>query len=132
MAMVIAMLEKYSLAGRMTGARCRMAGGGAHSAPPGVFRGRMMIVRIPAFVRLPSSVRMALLVLLGAGTIAQAQDSSAVQPWQIIRPPQSSLVFARDGSLIGQIGREWRTNVSLAALPPYVYQAFVAVEDRRF
>lgn len=75
---------------------------------------------------------MALLVLLGAGTIAQAQDSSAVQPWQIIRPPQSSLVFARDGSLIGQIGREWRTNVSLAALPPYVYQAFVAVEDRRF
>ena len=52
--------------------------------------------------------------------------------WRIISPPQSSLVFARDGSLIGEIGREWRTSVSIRTLPKFVGQAFVAVEDHRF
>ncbi len=42
------------------------------------------------------------------------------------------MVLARDGSLIGEIGREWRTLVSLKTLPPYVAQAFIAVEDQRF
>ncbi len=66
--------------------------------------------------------------LLLAGPVAAQQ----VEPWQIIRPPQSSLVFARDGSLIGEIGTEWRTNVSIRTLPSYVPRAFIAVEDRRF
>src|SRR4051812_1464784 len=52
--------------------------------------------------------------------------------WQIVPQPQSSLVFARDGSLIGEIGRESRTTVSIRTLPKYVGQAFVAVEDQRF
>ncbi|MBA3853736.1 MAG: carboxypeptidase [Gemmatimonas sp.] len=81
------------------------------------------------FVRRSS---LAALLLIGAGRVARAQDSSAVQAWQIIPPPQSSLVLARDGSLIGEIGREWRTSISLASLPRYVHGAFVAVEDRRF
>jgi len=54
------------------------------------------------------------------------------EPWRIVRPAQSSLVLARDGSLIGEIGREWRTNIAIASLPAHVPQAFVAVEDRRF
>ena len=54
------------------------------------------------------------------------------EPWRLIRPPQSSLVFARDGSLIGEIGREWRTSIALGTLPAYVAQAFIAVEDQRF
>jgi len=41
-------------------------------------------------------------------------------------------VYARDGSLIGEIGRQLRTSVPLASLPRYVGQAFVAIEDRRF
>ena len=48
------------------------------------------------------------------------------------RPPQSSLVYARDGSLIGEIGSEWRTSVSIRTLPKYVGEAFIAVEDKRF
>ncbi|MFL5606052.1 MAG: penicillin-binding protein 1A, partial [Gemmatimonadaceae bacterium] len=52
--------------------------------------------------------------------------------WQIVPQPQTSLVFARDGSLIGEIGRESRTSVSIRTLPRYVGQAFVAVEDQRF
>ena len=50
----------------------------------------------------------------------------------LIQPPQSSLVLARDGSLIGEIGPEWRTSISIRTLPAYVPQAFIAVEDKRF
>ena len=45
---------------------------------------------------------------------------------------QSSLVYARDGAFIGEIGSESRTSVSIRTLPKYVGQAFVAVEDQRF
>ena len=68
----------------------------------------------------------ALLLALGSRLEAQGEAS------RIVTPPQSSVVLARDGSLIGHIGREWRTNVSLSSLPAYVPAAFVAVEDRRF
>lgn len=82
--------------------------------------------------RLQSSVRLALVSLGCAASLAYAQDSSSVQPWQILPAPQSSLVLARDGSLIGEIGREWRTSIGIGTLPRYVPGAFVAVEDRRF
>jgi penicillin-binding protein 1A len=66
-----------------------------------------------------------------AGPLA-AQAPNAVQAWQIVPQPQSSLVFAKDGAYIGEIGRESRTSVSIRTLPKYVGQAFVAVEDQRF
>ena len=79
---------------------------------------------------------LASLALLAARAgVARAQQGGAapaVEAWQITPPPQSSLVFARDGSLIGEIGRQWRTNVSIRTLPKYLPQAFVAVEDHRF
>ncbi len=62
-------------------------------------------------------------------TVAQQGTGEA---WQIITPPQSSLVYARDGSLIGEIGPQWRTSVPIGTLPKYVGQAFIAVEDKRF
>lgn len=81
----------------------------------------------------------ALALLLAFGPTAAAQQvapsgapAPVVEPWQILRPAQSSLVLARDGSLIGEIGKEWRTSVLIGTLPRYVPGAFVAVEDRRF
>ncbi|MCL4213259.1 MAG: PBP1A family penicillin-binding protein [Gemmatimonadales bacterium] len=74
-------------------------------------------------------MRLRHLLLLAVATPLFAQQQ---EPWRIVRPPQSSLVLARDGSLIGEIGREWRTSISIATLPAHVPQAFVAVEDRRF
>lgn len=62
----------------------------------------------------------------------QAAEGQGGEPWRIVTPPQSSVVLARDGSLIGEIGGEWRTLVRLKTLPPYVAQAFIAVEDQRF
>ena len=63
-------------------------------------------------------------------TTAAAQ--APVEAWQIVVPPQASILFARDGSMIGELGPESRFNVSLRSLPKYVGQAFVAVEDQRF
>lgn len=72
-----------------------------------------------------------------AAPLLLAQQAPASKPatgeaWQIIPLAQSSLVYARDGSLIGEIGREWRTSVSIRTLPRYLPQAFIAVEDQRF
>jgi penicillin-binding protein 2D len=77
--------------------------------------------------------RFAVLVLAAlavAPHLARAQSTG--EPWQIVPQPQVSLVFARDGSFVGEIGRESRTSVSIRTLPRYVGQAFVAVEDHRF
>ena len=61
-----------------------------------------------------------------------ASQSPATEPWRFIQPSQSSQILARDGSLIGDVGRELRTSVSIRSLPRYVPQAFIAVEDQRF
>jgi penicillin-binding protein 1A len=77
---------------------------------------------------------------LATATSARAQNSVRVAPpppadveaWQLVPQPQSSLVFARDGSLVGEIGRQIRTSVALRTLPRYLANAFIAVEDQRF
>ena len=71
-------------------------------------------------------------VLLAQTAVAQDTSHKTGEAWQIVQLPQSSLVFARDNTLIGEIGREFRTSVSLASLPPHVAEAFIAVEDQRF
>src|SRR5437016_4827848 len=63
-------------------------------------------------------------------TVAAPRSTGPV--WQIVPQPQASLVYARDASLIGEIGMEIRTSVSIRTLPKFVGQAFVAVEDQRF
>jgi len=82
--------------------------------------------------RLRPAVACALAVLFAVSGPLAAQEREQNDPSRIIQPPQSSLVFARDGSLIGEIGRQKRTIVSIRSLPRYVGQAFVAVEDQRF
>lgn len=68
----------------------------------------------------------------GAAQQGTPQTHMSEEPWRIVALPQSSLVFGRDGSFIGETGREWRTNVPLRSLPKYVSAAFIAVEDQRF
>ncbi|MCX5762176.1 MAG: PBP1A family penicillin-binding protein, partial [Gemmatimonadetes bacterium] len=73
--------------------------------------------------------------LLAASLLSAQQPApkpSTGEAWQITPMIQSSLVHARDGSLVGEIGKEWRTSVSIRTLPRFVPQAFVAVEDHRF
>ena len=72
------------------------------------------------------------LAALSAALALPLAAQSTGPTWSIYTPPQSSLVYSRDGSLLGEIGAQWRTSVPLAALPLYVPQAFIAVEDQRF
>jgi penicillin-binding protein 1A len=73
-----------------------------------------------------------MLLLTPAFASSQQPKAADTEPWTITPMPQASLVLARDGSLIGEIGKEIRTNVSIKSLPKYLPQAFVAVEDHRF
>jgi penicillin-binding protein 1A len=76
--------------------------------------------------------RVALCAALAFAVVPRPSSLVAQEPWRLIPVPQSSLVYARDGSLIGEIGKELRTNVSIRSLPKYLPQAFVAIEDQRF
>jgi penicillin-binding protein 1A len=51
---------------------------------------------------------------------------------RIVRPPLATVVLDRNGGLLGEVGTQKRSWVRLIDLPPYVGQAFVAIEDRRF
>ena len=74
----------------------------------------------------------AIAILLATPTSNAAAQAPTGEAWRINTLPQASLVLANDGSLIGEVGRELRTSVSIRTLPKYVGQAFVAVEDQRF
>ena len=52
-----------------------------------------------------------------------------ISTWE---PEQTSKLLTYDGQLITEIGLERRTPVSLQALPSYIPQSFVAIEDKRF
>jgi len=80
------------------------------------------------------SLIVAAAIAVASSRLATAQDTTrrTGEVWQIVPLPQSTLVFARDSSPIGEIGREQRTSVPLKSLPAYVSQAFIAVEDQRF
>lgn len=67
-----------------------------------------------------------------ARVAAQATPGPTGEAWQIITPPQATLVLGRDGSVIGELGKERRVSIALRSLPKYVGYAFVAVEDKRF
>ena len=86
----------------------------------------------PVYHRAMSSHLLALSFAFAVLTPSAMHAQASTEPWQIVPQPQVSLVFARDGSLIGEIGRESRTSVAIRTLPKYVGQAFVAVEDHRF
>ena len=73
----------------------------------------------------------AALAALPVAAAAQAPAATG-EPWRIIPLPQSTVVLARDGSMIGEIGRQVRTSVPLRTLPKYLPAAFIAVEDKRF
>ena len=99
----------------------------------------MLTAIVPCCATMCASLCATLCAPVGATLTAQQpavaapkQVTPASEAWQIVPLQQSSLVYARDGSLIGEIGRQWRTSVSIASLPKYVGQAFIAVEDKRF
>ncbi len=59
-------------------------------------------------------------------------DCPSVAQIRTFESEQTSKLFSHDGQLLVEIGIERRTPVSLETLPEHVYQAFIAVEDKRF
>jgi len=47
-------------------------------------------------------------------------------------PKEATKLFAADGSLLAELAVERRTPIRMEALPRHVYNAFIAVEDKRF
>ncbi len=64
--------------------------------------------------------------------ICLADRCPSIAQITVWEPEQSSKLYARDGSLIHEFFQERRTVIDLADLPPYVAQAFIAIEDKRF
>ena len=77
------------------------------------------------------SFRAGLIPLIAAALLV-VPDTARSQQITLRVPAQSAKVYARDGSLIAELGPQVRTNVSLRSLPSHIARTFVAVEDRRF
>src|SRR5688572_2369958 len=81
-----------------------------------------------------------LAVALASATSVHAQARGATPPaqpytgpvWSLPQSPQASLVFAANGGILGEIGKQARTSIELPAMPSYLPKAFIAVEDQRF
>ncbi|MBK5188010.1 MAG: PBP1A family penicillin-binding protein [Gemmatimonadaceae bacterium] len=81
---------------------------------------------------MPLRHSLAFIALLAATLATPLRAQGASEAWQIVPQPQASLVLARDGELIGELGTQLRVSVSIKTLPPFVGQALIAVEDQRF
>jgi len=75
------------------------------------------------------------LVLAVAGTATVAYYASklpSITSWAVPDRPPNIQVLAADGTVIANRGDTGGANVTLEELPPYLYEAVVAIEDRRF
>ena len=100
----------------------RDAGPGGRGRPPRRIRLRHVIVG---------------LVVLAAGTVLSAyryfaRDLPSTSRLEMIEPTLKTQVFGADSSVVGEFFVEDRALVSIEDLPPYLPDAFVAVEDRKF
>lgn len=102
-------------------------------------RARAILEWLRARPRLISRVGLGLVVLLalfaglGLGSWnSVCRDCPSIAQIYVWEPKQATRIFSHDGRLIAELYQERRTPVSLADLPPYVPQAFIAVEDKRF
>ena len=94
---------------------------------------------VSAHPRLVAGVLIAIFALttLGAGLSLGTWNAvcrtcpsiAAIYVWE---PKSATKILDRDGQRIAELFQERRTPVQIESLPPYVPQAFVAVEDKRF
>ena len=63
---------------------------------------------------------------------AVCRDCPSVAQIYTWEPKSSTKIYSADGEMIAELFQERRTPIEIATLPPYVQQAFIAVEDKRF
>ena len=123
--------------------------GGGRSAPPGRGKsggtgrsGRIIAAQQRAKTKRRGSLRRALrvtliglvLVLVGGGAVIAyyAAMLPDITSWVVPDRPPNIKILAADGTLIANRGDTGGENATLEELPSYLYQAVVAIEDRRF
>ena len=93
--------------------------------------------------RLPTAVRRGFVALLagaaafGAGTAWRGwthvcDACPSIAQIYAFEPKEATKLFAADGSLLAELAIERRTPIRMEDLPRHVYNAFLAVEDKRF
>src|SRR5688500_17952230 len=60
------------------------------------------------------------------------RDCPSVAQIYAWEPKSSTQILSHDGKLVAELFQERRTPVQIETLPPYVPQAFIAIEDKRF
>lgn len=72
-------------------------------------------------------------IIAGAGVVVWVgAHLPAIQSLEIPKRPPTIQITGMDGSVIATRGEMPGANVTLKDLPPYLPQAFIAIEDRRF
>lgn len=73
------------------------------------------------------------LIFVGCGYVAGAVMSLPEWDPQKLEGSESSIIYDREGNAVSRLfAEENRTPVSLHDLPPYLPEAFIAIEDNRF
>jgi len=114
--------------GRITGARHAVTGRIRRTR--GWFRARP---RLTLRVILWAAGLSALGIGVAVGTwMAVCRDCPSVAAIYNWEPKSATQILDRDAKLVAELFLERRTPVKLETLPPFVPQAFVAIEDKRF
>jgi penicillin-binding protein 1A len=71
-------------------------------------------------------------VLLVLAFLAVTRDLPSLKELERYRPMLSSKLYAADGELLGEFFQQKRVQVPLEEISPYLVQALIATEDRRF
>ena len=109
--------------GRRNGRRNRPARGKAGRPRRGIFRRVLRATVIAAVV---------VIVAAGGAIAYYASKLPAITSWEVPDRPPNIEILAADGTAIANRGDTGGANVTLEQLPPYLWQAVVAIEDRRF
>ncbi len=62
----------------------------------------------------------------------EGTECPSVEVLQAYSPPQATVLLDKDGRLLARLAPEQRIVVLLSGLPPQLWKAFIAIEDRRF
>ena len=110
--------------GRGNGRRDRAGGTRKSSRPRRGFFRRTLRAAIVIFV--------VVFVAAGGAIAYYAAKLPAITSWVVPERPPNIEILAADGTTIANRGDTGGANVTLEQLPPYLWQAVVAIEDRRF
>src|SRR5688572_1813782 len=95
--------------------------------------------RVGKFARWKVAALFAVLALAGSvGGVSLGswqsvcRDCPSVAQIYAWEPKSSTQILSHDGKLVAELFQERRTPVQIETLPPYVPQAFIAIEDKRF